>query len=120
MIKLIATDMDGTFLRDDKTYDRALFADVHQQMVAQGIKFVVASGNQYYKLQSFFAEYPDTIYIAENGAYIRSMEHIYQTHFFSAARVAKVLEIVQDVPHLDITVCGARSAYILRTASPGH
>nr|WP_054746303.1 HAD hydrolase family protein [Amylolactobacillus amylophilus] len=54
MIKLIATDMDGTFLRDDKTYDRSLFADVHQQMVAQGIKFVVASGNQYYKLQSFF------------------------------------------------------------------
>ena len=25
MIKLIATDMDGTFLTDDKTYDKPLF-----------------------------------------------------------------------------------------------
>ncbi|HFZ4689975.1 TPA: HAD family hydrolase, partial [Streptococcus agalactiae] len=26
MIKLIATDMDGTFLRSDKTYDKARFS----------------------------------------------------------------------------------------------
>ena len=25
MIKLIATDMDGTWLREDKTYDKELF-----------------------------------------------------------------------------------------------
>lgn len=27
-IKLIATDMDGTFLRDDHTYNHSLFANV--------------------------------------------------------------------------------------------
>lgn len=35
MFKLIATDMDGTFLRDDMTYDRDLFATLHEKMQAQ-------------------------------------------------------------------------------------
>ena len=47
MIKLIATDMDGTFLRDDMTYDEAQFALLHQRIQLQGTRFVIASGNQY-------------------------------------------------------------------------
>ena len=54
MFKLIATDMDGTFLRDDMTYDRDFFATLHEKMQAQGIQWVVASGNQYFQLTSFF------------------------------------------------------------------
>lgn len=53
MFKLIATDMDGTFLRDDMTYDRDFFATLHEKMQAQGIQWVVASGNQYFQLTSF-------------------------------------------------------------------
>lgn len=53
-IKLIAVDMDGTFLSDQKTYNRERFMAQYQQMKAQGIRFVVASGNQYYQLISFF------------------------------------------------------------------
>ncbi len=49
-IKLIAVDMDGTFLSDQKTYNRERFMAQYQQMKAQGIRFVVASGNQYYQL----------------------------------------------------------------------
>ncbi len=61
-IKLIAVDMDGTFLSDQKTYNRERFMAQYQQMKAQGIRFVVASGNQYYQLISFFPE------IAKEGA----------------------------------------------------
>lgn len=52
-IKLIAVDMDGTFLSDQKSYNRERFMAQYQQMKAQGIRFVVASGNQYYQLISF-------------------------------------------------------------------
>ncbi|VDZ94978.1 Protein ybjI [Salmonella enterica subsp. enterica] len=44
-IKLIAVDMDGTFLSDQKTYNRDRFMAQYQQMKRQGIRFVVASGN---------------------------------------------------------------------------
>ena len=47
MIKLIATDMDGTWLKENKTYDKKLFEKEFQIMQHRDIKFVVASGNQY-------------------------------------------------------------------------
>lgn len=57
-IKLIAVDMDGTFLSDAKTYNRQRFLAQYQRMREQGIRFVVASGNQYYQLISFFPRLP--------------------------------------------------------------
>ncbi|MBN0350481.1 HAD hydrolase family protein, partial [Pseudomonas aeruginosa] len=51
-IKLIAVDMDGTFLSDAKTYNRPRFLAQYQRMREQNIRFVVASGNQYYQLIS--------------------------------------------------------------------
>ncbi|MCT7721047.1 MAG: HAD hydrolase family protein, partial [Lactobacillus crispatus] len=56
MIKLIATDMDGTWLTDQKDYDKELFLREFAEMQKQGIKFVVASGNQYANLMTRFPE----------------------------------------------------------------
>jgi predicted HAD superfamily phosphohydrolase YqeG len=41
-IKLIAVDMDGTFLSDTKQYNRERFLQQYAQMKEQGIRFVVA------------------------------------------------------------------------------
>ena len=51
-VKVIVTDMDGTFLDDAKQYDRDRFQAQFEQLNARGIEFVVASGNQYYQLIS--------------------------------------------------------------------
>lgn len=45
-IKLIATDMDGTLLRDDRTFDYARMEDLLDELDAKGIRFVAASGNR--------------------------------------------------------------------------
>ncbi len=55
-VKVIVTDMDGTFLNDAKTYNQPRFMAQYQELKKRGIKFVVASGNQYYQLISFFPE----------------------------------------------------------------
>ena len=55
-IKLIAVDMVGTFLNDRKEYDKQRFLAQYAALREQGIRFVVASGNQYYQLISFFPE----------------------------------------------------------------
>ncbi|MFO5769796.1 HAD hydrolase family protein, partial [Klebsiella pneumoniae] len=69
-IKLIAVDMDGTFLSDAKTYNRPRFLAQYQRMREQNIRFVVASGNQYYQLISFFPEIAHQIaFVAENGGW---------------------------------------------------
>ncbi|MBE8208092.1 HAD hydrolase family protein, partial [Leptospira borgpetersenii serovar Ballum] len=70
-IQLIAVDMDGTFLNDNKQYDKERFTTQYAALKQQGIKFVVASGNQYYQLISFFPEIKDEIaFVAENGALV--------------------------------------------------
>ena len=54
-IKMVAVDMDGTFLNKQMEYDRTRFWRLFEIMKIRDIKFVVASGNQYYQLISFFA-----------------------------------------------------------------
>lgn len=54
MIKLIATDMDGTWLNDKKSYDVDLFLREFKIMQERNIKFVVASGNQHQNLLTRF------------------------------------------------------------------
>ena len=71
MIKLIATDMDGTWLREDKTYDKELFEKEFQIMQDRDIKFVIASGNQYENILDRFPKANKNMYfVAENGALV--------------------------------------------------
>lgn len=53
-VNVVVTDMDGTFLDDAKQYDRVRFMAQYQELKKRNIEFVVASGNQYYQLISFF------------------------------------------------------------------
>lgn len=118
MIKLIATDMDGTFLRDDKTYDRALFAQVHRRMQDAGIQWVVASGNQYFQIRESFTDYPDTLYIADNGAYIGDAKAPLNVTAFLPTVWREMLARLVTVPDIEILISGANSAYVLDTIDP--
>ncbi|WP_158083968.1 HAD hydrolase family protein, partial [Leuconostoc pseudomesenteroides] len=43
-IQLIATDLDGTFLTDDKKFDQALFRNVLRELNKKHIQFTMATG----------------------------------------------------------------------------
>lgn len=113
MIKLIAVDMDGTFLRDDQTYDEASFAKIYRCLKERNISFVVASGDQYFQLKSFFTNYPDVIYIAENGALIRSQKHLFALHQYSRQAIKQIEKFLLNQKDIQFLVCGAQNAYEL-------
>lgn len=69
-VSLVAVDMDGTFLRPDMTYDRERFLGLRQRLRDAGVRFVVASGNQYWQLSSFFEPADEVAYAAENGHFL--------------------------------------------------
>lgn len=113
-VKLIAVDMDGTFLDNQKQYNKAKFLAQYQQLKEQGIKFVVASGNQYYQLKSFFPEIAAEIaFVAENGAYIVNQGEDFSVAELSADSIAKILQFIDATPGLNTVICGKDSAYIL-------
>ena len=71
MIKLIASDVDGTLVKDSSPYIYPEMPEAVRQLKEKGILFCVASGRQYYSIRSMFKEVADDIaYIAENGAHI--------------------------------------------------
>lgn len=82
MIKLIAVDMDATFLRDDKTYDVIKFKNVLKKVKEQNCLFVIASGNGVSKLVTVFDEEDKTylIFAGDNGNNIQYQNQTLRTH----------------------------------------
>lgn len=71
MIKLIATDIDGTALKSNEQYLDPEYFPVLEKILNKGIHFCVASGRQYESLEKLFEPLKDHIYfITENGAQI--------------------------------------------------
>ena len=69
MIKLIASDMDGTLLNDRKELPGDLF-EVFDELERRGIKFTVASGRSFDAVAHLFPEEYRTRldFICDNGA----------------------------------------------------
>ncbi|MFC3189996.1 Cof-type HAD-IIB family hydrolase [Pseudocitrobacter faecalis] len=116
-VKVIVTDMDGTFLNDAKKYDRDRFLAQFEQLQQRGIEFVVASGNQYYQLITFFPEIQNRIsFVAENGALVyehgQQLFHGELTHHESQIVIG---ELLKDKT-LNFVACGLDSAYVSENA----
>ena len=96
-MKLLATDMDGTFLRDDKSYSEE-FNDLYKQMLKQGIQFVIASGNQYEALACKFDEEikNDLYYLCENGTKIVYRGDVIYKHCLETDDYQHALNILKE------------------------
>ena len=112
-VKVIVTDMDGTFLDDAKQYDRDRFQAQFEQLKARDIEFVVASGNQYYQLISFFPALKDRIsFVAENGALVFDRgEQIFHGELTRHESQIVIGELLKD-KGLNFVACGLESAWV--------
>ena len=120
-IKLIATDMDGTFLDIDGAYDRQRFDAVLSKLAAKDIYFVAASGRQLLALESLFAEFKDrVIFIAENGGIVKFRDTILFEEKMPFDKVLKIADMLRQsdyVMHDAVLLSGARGSYILDTTN---
>ena len=72
MIKLVASDVDGTLVPDGTFEIDPEIYDVIKKLKEKGITFVAASGRQYASLKKLFAPVADRIlYIPDNGGFVR-------------------------------------------------
>ncbi|HPR81548.1 MAG TPA: Cof-type HAD-IIB family hydrolase [Enterococcus sp.] len=119
MIKAIAVDMDGTFLDITSRYEVQRFEKIYHQLCKKQIKFIVASGNQYYQLKSFFpGKDAEIVYVAENGAIIGENQSLQSVSQFSSTFVQTLLSVLLTNDYtLEFIVCGVKSAYLLSSAS---
>lgn len=59
MIKLILTDMDGTFLDSNSNFNRTFFQEIQTLMKQHDIQFAPVSGKQCERIEDLFLEDAD-------------------------------------------------------------
>ncbi|MDY5252780.1 MAG: Cof-type HAD-IIB family hydrolase [Erysipelotrichaceae bacterium] len=118
-IKMIITDLDGTFYHRDLSFDKEKFNYLFKQMQANDIKFVVASGNQYYQLCSFFEDRDLMTFVSENGGLIISENKEIFSLTIEKELYLKTLKLLNDLKHLEmIVICGKNYAYMPTNTKP--
>ncbi|MBD7909763.1 MULTISPECIES: HAD family hydrolase [Clostridium] len=111
MIRLIATDMDGTLL-DEKGQIPQEFANTLEKLENRNIKFVVASGRPYYTLYENFTPLSDKLYyICDNGAFVVENGEIVSISIIDKDKVNELIKCVEFIPNAEIILCGKNGAY---------
>jgi len=115
VIKMIATDMDGTFLKDNRMFNQPRFQKLLTQMNQAEIHFVAASGNQLIHLKETFADIKGEVtYVAENGAVIAVNDQIIQSEVIPSELWKKAINWVMSEPafaEVHVILSGKNGAY---------
>lgn len=112
MIKLIATDMDGTLLNSNNEIQHG-FYDVFEKIQEKGIIFAASSGRQYYNLLERFKGIEDKMmFIAENGTFVvyEGKELVVNSLDINLAR--ELIKVGRQIENSYVILCGKNSAYI--------
>ena len=80
MIRLIASDLDGTLLLNDTQELLPGTIDLIRELRRQGRIFGPASGRQHSNLKRLFYPEKDLYYVCENGALTMKGDEILQQH----------------------------------------
>lgn len=81
MIKLIATDVDGTLVKDGTMQIDPEYMTVIKELVQKGIIFAVCSGRQFISERKLFAPIKDQLlYITDGGTVVRTPQEILMVH----------------------------------------
>ncbi len=118
MIKLIATDLDGTLLDGDRRLPEEIFPLV-EEMYERGVFFAPASGRQYANLKKLFAPVADkAVFICENGALIKRGGHTLHLDPIEDGLLKNALDEIRALPNLYPMLCGENCAYIESDEEP--
>ncbi len=114
MVKLIATDMDGTLLNDNGNINEKIFDLIHA-FNEKDIKFAAASGRFYSQLSKNFEKVnTDIIFIAHNGALVK-YNNKGKTLYENSIDKEEIESVVNLNPKLgeELFLAGENEAYIV-------
>lgn len=117
-MELVAIDMDGTLLRDDKTYDIEMFADILEKLKQRKIKLCIASGNTYPRLLKYLGNLDGKgIYFAsDNGTQVYLNGEKLFTAAISRYASQELIDKLGNDDQYQIVMSTGGSAYTLHIA----
>ncbi len=113
-IRVIASDFDGTILREGAQRVEEIYFSQIRELKNLGISFIAASGRQYANLRRILAPVADDIsFICENGALVAEGRRIlYQNEIDRRLGLALIGDM-KRVEGTQIVVSGADASYLI-------
>ena len=116
MVRLIASDIDGTLLQNGETeIPGEIFDEIHR-LERKGIFFCPASGRQYHSMRRLFAPVADKVpFLCENGAVIfgpGSPGPVLVKIPMPRHDADAVCRDILDHPELEVLISGERTSYL--------
>lgn len=113
MIKLIASDLDGTLLLHGAQKLNPEIFDLVMELKERGILFAAASGRQYASERNLFRPIADEIsYIAENGAVCIHKGEIISTSEIERSLGLRIIEAIKRHPNCKGLISCLHTCYI--------
>ena len=105
MIKLVASDIDGTLLPEGTAKINPEIFTVIRKMKEKGILFVAASGRHYTSMERLFEPVKDDIiFITENGSYVRCRGYDMVERDIDKAYVTEWVTQMRSIPGTSFTL----------------
>ncbi|EHJ51965.1 Cof-type HAD-IIB family hydrolase [Streptococcus macacae] len=123
-IRLVATDMDGTFLNEAGAFNHKRLARLLKQFEDNNIILAAASGRALLALDKLFAGFTDKIaIIAENGAFIQYKgETLFEQHM-PKEQYLQLIDKILENPYnrgKELLLSGKKAAYILKDSPQSY
>lgn len=113
MIKLIASDIDGTLVIDGSHEVNPELYDVILKLRAKGIQFAAASGRQWASIESIFDPIKEKVfYLSDNGAYVGCHGRNLFTNPIDRQTVMDMIQDVRNMEGLEVMVSGPDTVYL--------
>lgn len=111
MIKLIASDMDGTLLNSNKQLSPSLYG-ILKKLNDKGIVFVAISGREIFSLKEIFKDVEeDIVYASNNGNYITYKDEVIFENYIENNMVDKVAKIIRKKAKYNTIYCSKDTVY---------
>lgn len=113
MIKLIASDLDGTLLQNGTQELTPRAIGLIRELTERGIRFVAASGRQYENEVHLFEPIKDKIsYIAENGSLCIHEGKVISRTIIDMELIHRIIEEVKQDGRFEILISKEHACYI--------
>lgn len=111
MIKLIATDMDGSLLDSQKRFPPRFF-ETMDALQRKGVVFVAATGRSYPKQRLDFAPaQTEPYFLCDNGAFLVHQEQTLFADWMDAAALNEMVDVLNTFEQVEPVFCGERGAW---------
>ncbi len=120
MIKLVLTDMDGTFLNNNGDFNRELYKKVKNLMKEKGVAFAPVTGKQCERVEELFGEDTKDMWIIGDSAtrIKHNGEFVYES-LLSNELGLEIIRLLEEISlNYTIIACTRNGAYIKDSIAP--